>query len=72
MCYNIFTVRGNTPRKKEVTQMSAVEIKEILKGTFTDESDRQYWVKKLAEVERKEANAKENEKYFKKMRRYDR
>lgn len=52
--------------------MSAVEIKEILKGTFTDESDRQYWVKKLAEVERKEANAKENEKYFKAMRRYDR
>ena len=52
--------------------MSAVEIKEILKGTFTDESDRQYWVKKLAEIERKEANAKENKKYFKAMRRYDR
>ena len=52
--------------------MIAVEIKEILKGTFTDESDRQYWVEKLAEVERKEANAKENEKYFKKMRKYDR
>ena len=52
--------------------MSAVEIKEILKGTFADESDRQYWVKKLAEVERKEANTKENEKYFKKMRKYDR
>ena len=58
--------------KKEVIKMTAVEIKEILKGTFTDESDRQYWVKKLAEVERKEANAKENEKYFKKMRKYDR
>lgn len=52
--------------------MTAVEIKEILKGTFTDESDRQYWVNKLAEVERKEANTKENEKYFKKMRKYDR
>lgn len=52
--------------------MTAVEIKEILKGTFTDESDKQYWVKKLAEVERKEANAKENEKYFKKMGKYDR
>lgn len=52
--------------------MAAVEIKEILKGTFADESDRQYWVEKLAEVERKEANAKENEKYFKKMRKYDR
>jgi hypothetical protein len=52
--------------------MTAVEIKEILKGTFTDESDRQYWVKKLAEVERKEANAKENEEYFKVMKKYDR
>ena len=52
--------------------MSAVEIKEILKGTFTDESDRQYWVKKLAEVERKEQTAIENAKYFKKMRKYDR
>lgn len=52
--------------------MAAVEIKEILKGPFTDERDRHYWVKKLAEVERKEANAKENEKYFKAMRRYDR
>lgn len=52
--------------------MTAVEIKEILKGTFTDESDRQYWVKKLTEVERKEANAKENEEYFKVMKKYDR
>ena len=52
--------------------MTAVEIKKILKGTFTDESDRQYWVKKLAEVERKEATAKEKEKYFKAMKRYDR
>ena len=57
---------------KEVLKMTAVEIKEILKGTFTDESDRQYWVKKLAEAEHKEANAKENEKYFEAMRRYDR
>lgn len=52
--------------------MKAIEIKEILKGTFTDESDRQYWIKKLAEVERKEANAKENEKYFKVMKKYAR
>ncbi len=52
--------------------MTSIEIKEILSGAFTDESDRQYWVKKLAEVERKEQNAAENAKYFKKMRKYDR
>ena len=52
--------------------MTTVEIKEILKGTFADESDRQYWVEKLAEVERKEANEKENQKYFRVMRRYER
>ena len=52
--------------------MTSIEIKEILNGTFTDESDRQYWVKKLAEVERKEQTAIENAKYFKKMKKYDR
>ena len=52
--------------------MRSIQIKEILKGTFSSESDRQYWVKKLAEVERKEANAKENAKYFEAMRRYAR
>lgn len=52
--------------------MTSIEIKEILNGTFTDDSDRQYWIKKLAEVERKEQNAAENEKYFKKMRKCDR
>ena len=52
--------------------MTSIEIKEILNGTFTDDSDRQYWIKKLAEVERKEQNAAESAKYFKKMRKYDR
>lgn len=52
--------------------MTSIEIKEILNGIFTDENDRQYWVKKLAEVERKEKNAAENAKYFKNMRKYDR
>jgi hypothetical protein len=52
--------------------MTSIEIKEILTGTFADESDRQYWIEKLAEVERKETNAKENEKYFKAMRKYAR
>ena len=52
--------------------MTSIEIKEILNGTFTDDGDRQYWIKTLAEVERKEQNAAENAKYFKKMRKYDR
>lgn len=52
--------------------MKAEEIKRILEGQFEDESDREYWVRKLAEAERKARNAEENEKYFRKMRKYDR
>lgn len=52
--------------------MTSIEIREILKGTFETESDRQYWVDKLAEVERKENNAKETQKYLKTMKVYDR
>ena len=52
--------------------MSIAEVKEILCGEFTSESDRQYWIDKLAELERKEINAKENEKYFKAMAKYAR
>ena len=52
--------------------MTISEIKEILTGTFNDEADRQYWIDKLAEIERKEANSKENEKYFSSMAKYAR
>lgn len=52
--------------------MTTSEIKNILDGTFTDSEDRKYWEKKLAEAERKERNAKENEVYFRKMRKYAR
>ena len=50
--------------------MSIAEVKEILCGTFSDEQDRQYWLDKLNELERKEATNKENEKYFRAMAKY--
>ena len=50
--------------------MSIAEVKEILCGEFSSEQDRQYWIDKLAELERKEINAKENKKYFKAMAKY--
>jgi CRISPR/Cas system-associated endonuclease Cas3-HD len=71
VCYNIYNER-ETPKNEREKKMKAIEIKEILKGKFTDEKDRQYWVEKLAEAERKEANVKENEKYFKAMKKYAR
>lgn len=52
--------------------MTAEAIREILKGRFESESDRKYWENKLAEMERKERNAKENEKYFREMAKYNR
>lgn len=52
--------------------MTTSEIKNILSGNFSDKSDREYWEKKLAEAERKERNAKENETYLRKMSKYDR
>ena len=52
--------------------MSIAEVKEILCGTFNEEGDRKYWIDKLAELERKEIKAKENEKYFKSMAKYAR
>ena len=58
--------------KKRRKTMTSIEIREILTGTFETESDRQYWVDKLAETERKEKNAKETEKYLKDMKVYDR
>lgn len=52
--------------------MKSAEIKEILKGNFSNSSDRVFWENKLAEVLRKENNAKENNRYFDKMVKYDR
>ena len=48
------------------------QIKDILKGNFTDKADREYWEDELAELERKAANVKENEKYFRINALYDR
>jgi hypothetical protein len=52
--------------------MSIAEVKEILCGAFNSDSDRQYWQDKLTELERKEANNKENDKYYKSMAKYAR
>lgn len=52
--------------------MKIEDIKEILAGNFEDENDRKYWENKLAEAERKARNSKENEEYFRKMRKYAR
>ena len=60
----------NQPQGEEGNKMSIAEVKEILCGTFNEESDRQYWIDKLAELEIKEINAKENKKYFKAMAKY--
>lgn len=52
--------------------MTAEQVRGILAERFTDESDRKYWEEKLAELEAKEDAAKENSRYFRKMRVYDR
>ena len=52
--------------------MTKEAVREILKGRFESEDDRKYWERKLVEIERKEANAKENERYFRKMAKYNR
>ena len=68
MCYYMH-VRKNDRKEPEMTTS---EIKNILSGNFSDKADREYWEKKLAEAERKERNAKENETYLRKMSKYDR
>ena len=50
--------------------MSIAEVKEILCGEFSSEQDRQYWIDKLNELERKEVTNKENKKYFRAMAKY--
>ena len=44
--------------------MTIEQVKEILTGKFELESDREYWVNKLAELERKAETIKNNERYF--------
>lgn len=51
--------------------MTIAQVKNILTGNFADPADREYWESKLAELERKEANAKENERYFRANKVYD-
>lgn len=52
--------------------MTIEMVNEILTGTFTNASDREYWENKKAELERKANNARENAEYFKTMAVYDR
>ena len=52
--------------------MTINKVKEILNGTFADHADREYWERKLSDMERKAATAAENDKYFKAMAKCDR
>lgn len=52
--------------------MTSNQIKKILEGKFENQQDRQYWEKKLAETEAKEARIAENGKYFSISMVYDR
>lgn len=54
--------------------MTAEKIRLLLESNtkWDSEEDRLYWVRRLAELEQKERTAKENEKYFRKNRVYDR
>lgn len=44
--------------------MDTRQIREILKGNFSDPRDRKYWEAALKEAERKERNSKELEKMY--------
>ena len=53
--------------------MTLKQVIEILNTCkFDHEDDRRYWLQKLAELKAKEDRAQENEKYFRKMAKYDR
>ena len=52
--------------------MTIEQVKEILKGNFENPDDKIYWQNKLAELERKAENARENEKFYKKNAKYNR
>ena len=48
--------------------MTIEQVKKILTGKFETETDRQYWIDKLEEMEQKEKNATENEDFYKSYR----
>ena len=52
--------------------MTIDQIEEVLKGKFSSDEDRKYWENRLRELKQMEKTARENEKYFRKMKRYDR
>lgn len=52
--------------------LEIAKVKQILNGKFVSESDKQIWIDKLNDLERRKANSIENEKYFKSMSKYDR
>lgn len=52
--------------------MTLNQINEILKGRFTSEDERQYWVDKRDEKIRKMKNAEENKKFYQAMAVYNR
>lgn len=52
--------------------LEIARVKQTLTGKFVSEEDKQFWVDKLADLERRKATAIENEKYFKSMSKYDR
>ena len=52
--------------------LEIAKVKQILNGKFVSESDKQVWIDKLNDLERRKATSIENEKYFKSMSKYDR
>jgi hypothetical protein len=52
--------------------MTIADVREILKGSFTDPEDRAYWERKLEDMQIKERTAKENAKYRRINAVYDR
>ena len=72
-CYIGFALEKNVFKKlMKLNAKYTAEVKEILCGEFSNEQDRQYWIDKLNELERKEVTNKENEKYFRAMAKYAR
>lgn len=56
---------------KSISEQIA-KVEEILEGKFADENDRKFWEDRLAELRVRQMTARENERYFRKNRKYDR
>ena len=56
---------------KSISEQIA-KVEEILEGKFADENDRKFWEDRLAELRVRQMTALENERYFRKNRKYDR